>query len=190
MLPLKERQYQLRETAIVEAMYDLLARQGYAATSMDDVAAQLGISKATLYQHFKSKAELALRVIVQQIEAAAADIRSLDPTLPALERVRRSLQAGIRRRATLGAAQVQLPTELYADPAFKAAERQVAQAGSALIQEAQRAGDIRADLPPMLINEFISNIFNLDFERLARGGANLDALSQQVIDLVMRAIRP
>lgn len=190
MTALTERQNQLREQAIVEAMTELLARQGYAATSMDDVAAQLGVSKATLYLHFKSKNALALRVIIGQIEAAEADIRALDPALPAIERVLRTLRSSIRRRAALGAAQIQLPPELYGEAAFQAAERKVAKAGSALIKEAQRAGDIRTDLPPALIHEFVSNIFNLDFERLVRDGASADALSEQVIDLVMRAIRP
>lgn len=186
----KQRQHQLRESAIVDTMQDLLLRQGYAATSMDDVAAQLGISKGTLYLHFKSKAQLALSVIIRQIEAAEADIRTLDPSLPAVERLRRALLAGLRRRATMGRAQIELPPELYADAAFQAADRKVFKAGNALIRQAQRAGDIRTDLSPALLNEFVSNVFNLDFERLAREHVDLEAASTQVVELVMRAIRP
>src|ERR1051325_10092387 len=104
MTTLKEWQYQLRETMIIEAMYELLVKKGFTATSMDDVAARVGISKATLYLHFKSKTELALRVIVQQINDVASSIESLEPTLPVMERVRRTLYAGIQRRVKMGAA--------------------------------------------------------------------------------------
>jgi AcrR family transcriptional regulator len=190
MSSLRERQQEVRMAAIVDAMYDLLVRKGYAATSMDDVATQLGISKATVYLHFKSKAELALAVIIRNIESATEAIQTLDPALPAIERVRRSLQTGIRHRAAMGASQIELPPALYADPAFQAARRDVAKAGSALIREAQRSGDIRGDLAATLIQEFVSNIFNMDFERLTRDRANLDSLAEQVIDLVMTAIRP
>jgi AcrR family transcriptional regulator len=43
---LRERWHQLRATAILDAMRDLMAARGYAATSMDELAAHLGISKA------------------------------------------------------------------------------------------------------------------------------------------------
>jgi len=191
MTTLKERQFQVRESAIVEAMYDLLARKGYADTSMDDVAAQVGISKATLYLHFKSKTALALKVIIQQIEAAAADIRALDPSLPAVERLERTLYTGIRRRATMGAAQIDLlPQEIYGDPAFQAAERQVADEGTALIEEAQRAGDIRADIPAALLQEFVATAFDMDFEWLLKNGLPVEQLCDQTVDLVMRGIQP
>ena len=190
MTRLKERQQQLRESAILETMQSLLARKGYAATSMDDVAAELGISKATLYLHFKSKAELALRVILQQMESTPTDGNALDPGLPAIERLRRRLQTGLRRRVAMGAARPELPPELYADPAYQAVERKMQKAGQALIREAQQAGDIRADLPPALVNEFVFNVFNMNFERLAPEHVDVEAAIDQVVDLAMRAIRP
>ena len=191
MATLKERQYQLRESAIVEATYDLLVKKGYADTSMDDVAAQVGISKATLYLHFPSKAELALRVIIQQIEAAEASIRTLDPALPAIERLKQTLVQGIQHRVAMGAAQIDLlPQAIHTDPAFRAAERSVAEAGIALIAEAQRQGDIRTDVSATLLQAFIDNVFDIDFERLTQNGLPLRALCDQMVDLVMRAIRP
>ena len=155
-MTLKERQFQLRESAIVEAMYHLLVQKGYTATSMDDVAAQVGISKATLYLHFKSKTELTLKVIVQHMEEAEANIRSLDPSLPVMERVKQSLYSAIKGRAKMGAAQIDLlvqevPQEVYGDPAFKKVERKLTETSIALIEEAQRQGEIRTDLSAGLI---------------------------------------
>jgi AcrR family transcriptional regulator len=44
--------------AIVAAASDLYGRQGYAATTMDEVAAAAGIAKGAVYHHFPSKERL------------------------------------------------------------------------------------------------------------------------------------
>lgn len=191
MITLKERQYQLRETAIVEAMHRLLVQKGYAATSMDDVAAEVGISKATLYLHFKSKKELVLRVVVRQLEEAEASIRLVDQSLPASERIRKTLESGIRRRASLGATQIdEVPHEIHSDPALQRAERRTAKSLDALIREVQQEGAVRTDVSLALIQEFLHNIFEMNFERLIKDGASVDELVEQLVDMVMRAIRP
>ncbi len=191
MVTLKERQFKLREDAIVDAMYALLSEKGYAATSMDDVATRVGISKATLYLHFKSKTELALKVVIRQVEESEATFKALDPSLPAIERLRRSLEDGIKRRATMGAIQIDMVRdEILSDPAFQEAEGRRIESSQQLIAEAQRAGDIRTDLPIPLIMAFIGNSFNIRFDALLKEGFSLEQVCEQTIDLVMRAIRP
>lgn len=55
---LKERQRQERESLILQAAEELLIEKGYHETSIDDIAARVGISKGTVYLHFQSKEEL------------------------------------------------------------------------------------------------------------------------------------
>jgi len=172
-------------------MYELLAKNGYGATSMNNVAEQVGISKATLYLHFKSKVDLTLRVIIQQIEAAELSMKSVDPSLPAIERLKQTLYTGIQRRATMGAAQIEVTLEeIINNPEFQAAERRVDEATITLIEEAIRQGDIRSDLSVPLIQQFISTIFNMDFDQLVKQSDSIEQLSEQIIDLVSRAIQP
>ena len=47
-----------RRDAILDVAYECFAAYGYGATSMSTIAAQLGGSKGTLYNYFKSKEEL------------------------------------------------------------------------------------------------------------------------------------
>ncbi len=47
-----------RRDAIVRGAIRAFARTGYAATSLDDVAAEAAISRALLYRHFESKEDL------------------------------------------------------------------------------------------------------------------------------------
>jgi len=57
---LKERQRQEREQLILQAAEELLVEKGYHETSIDEIAARVGVSKGTIYLHFQSKDELIL----------------------------------------------------------------------------------------------------------------------------------
>jgi AcrR family transcriptional regulator len=48
----------LRREQIIGAATRAFARSGFAATNLDDIAAEAGISRAILYRHFESKADL------------------------------------------------------------------------------------------------------------------------------------
>jgi TetR/AcrR family transcriptional repressor of mexJK operon len=47
-----------KRRAILDVAHDVFLAQGYAATSMSEIAAKVGGSKGTLYNHFRSKEEL------------------------------------------------------------------------------------------------------------------------------------
>lgn len=50
--------YETRREEILDAAQKIFAKHGYQSGSLDDVAAEAGISKATLYYYFSSKAHL------------------------------------------------------------------------------------------------------------------------------------
>jgi len=53
---------------ILDAAYDLFTRNGIGGTGVNDVLAQSGAAKATLYRTFSSKADLALAVLERRGE--------------------------------------------------------------------------------------------------------------------------
>jgi TetR/AcrR family transcriptional regulator, cholesterol catabolism regulator len=53
--------------------HELFNRYGIRSVSMDDIAAQLGMSKKTLYQYFVDKEELVRAVISSEIDSKMAD---------------------------------------------------------------------------------------------------------------------
>jgi AcrR family transcriptional regulator len=59
-----------REEAIVATVKRLLAEKGYDQMTVDEVAAEVGIAKASLYKHFPSKEALAAAAMVQTMERA------------------------------------------------------------------------------------------------------------------------
>jgi AcrR family transcriptional regulator len=74
----------LRRTArheqILAAATRAFARNGFAATSLDDVAAEAGISKVILYRHFVSKADLYLAVLDRACARLVAAVGAGDYT--------------------------------------------------------------------------------------------------------------
>jgi len=60
---------------IIEAAHVMFWRHGFVRASLDDIAAQAGITKRTLYQHFRSKDDLMAAVLLQASELSVARLR-------------------------------------------------------------------------------------------------------------------
>ena len=85
----REKVLRFREDAIVEAVNHLLVTKGYELMTVDEVAAEAGIAKASLYKHFTSKEELAGEAMVRVLDRAIAqaDVLAAEPERGALERI-------------------------------------------------------------------------------------------------------
>lgn len=154
----REQVLRAREEAILVSVNRLLAEKGFDVMTVDEVAADVGIAKASLYKHFASKEEL----------AAAAMIRVLDRAVAQLE----TQQADVRatpldqlKAATRWTMQVQLAGEMPSLPAQNSALRgalmgnkayldrlmQVSDLLGVWITAAQKNGSLNAALPPELV---------------------------------------
>ena len=69
-----------KRRAIIEVARDVFVAQGYAATSMSEIAAKLGGSKGTLYNYFRSKEELFGAFIAETCQGRA--VAAFDHLLP------------------------------------------------------------------------------------------------------------
>ena len=83
----RETQFELRAEAILDATNRLLADKGYEAMSMDDIAAEVGIAKGSLYKHFESKEALAAAVMIRLLDQTSAALATISPDGPAIERL-------------------------------------------------------------------------------------------------------
>jgi AcrR family transcriptional regulator len=76
------------DEAIREATLELLADHGYAGLTMSGVAAQAGVSSATLYRRWRSKVELVVAVLLA---------RSDEEALPDTGSLREDLRSALRQ---------------------------------------------------------------------------------------------
>jgi AcrR family transcriptional regulator len=66
---------------LLDAMSEVVARKGYAATTIADIAAQARVSKRTFYEHFAGKAECLFALYTAASEQALQVLQAaIDPT--------------------------------------------------------------------------------------------------------------
>lgn len=65
---------------ILEEAVSLFYAHGFTGTTLDDIAAELGVTKPFIYTHFKSKNELLAAVCLPTIERSVAAIENADNT--------------------------------------------------------------------------------------------------------------
>lgn len=95
----QEQIYKVREDAIVAAVNRLLAEKGFELMTVDAVAAEVGIAKASLYKHFRSKEDLAAAAMMAVLDLALAEVRAIEaePALAPEGRLYRIAEWAIRR---------------------------------------------------------------------------------------------
>src|SRR5207302_11280988 len=99
---LKEKQRQEREALILQAAEEVLTEKGYYETSIDEIAARVGIAKGTVYLHFPSKEDLVVAIFegnVQKMSQAVEAILSSELTARAkLEQLLQFIYGGFFSR--------------------------------------------------------------------------------------------
>ncbi len=97
-LSFKDQAFKLREDAILDAATNVLAGKGFDLMTMDDVAGQIGISKPSLYKHFKSKDELVGACMIRLLDGALEQLAALDATLSPRGKLAALLEWALRVR--------------------------------------------------------------------------------------------
>lgn len=76
MSGLRERQKEQRRQVIAEAALELFRRNGFAATTLDQIAVQAGVSAPTVVNYFGGKQEILLALLKQPDEQAMREARA------------------------------------------------------------------------------------------------------------------
>lgn len=142
----------MREEAILDAAHQLLGKLGYEEMTMDVVAAEVGIAKASLYKHFPSKEKLAARTMTRLFQRTITRLTGLPSGLSAVEKLRQMLEWVLQERlkgsiphlpSTNGA----LEHSLMTDEVYLAALFTLNAALSSLVEQAKSDGALSRELP-------------------------------------------
>lgn len=97
--------HQERETAIIEAAWRVLVRDGVAAVSVRNVAAEAGLATASLRRAFPTQTEMLVACLALMGERVGARIRGLrprvDPVADALARLGETMPLDEERRVEM-----------------------------------------------------------------------------------------
>jgi AcrR family transcriptional regulator len=152
----REQVLRVREDAIIAAVNHLLAEKGFDLMTVDEVAAEVGIAKASLYKHFPSKEALAAAAMVRVLKKTAEIVEAQPAANPAIDKLkavtRWALQVQLAgEMPTLPSQNSTLRAELLGSKAYVDGLMQVSDQLGAWIERAQADGSIDASLPPELV---------------------------------------
>jgi TetR/AcrR family transcriptional regulator of autoinduction and epiphytic fitness len=150
----RERVLQAREDAIVASVNRLLAEKGFESMTVDEVAADVGIAKASLYKHFASKEELAAAAMVAVLDRALAfldaeaarEVSAIDHLKAVARWTMQVTLAG--EMPALPSQNSTLRTALMQHRGYLDRVMHVSERLGVWITAAQAAGDVNPKLPP------------------------------------------
>ena len=151
-LSFKDQAFKLREDAILDAATRTLASKGFDLMTMDDVALEVGISKPSLYKHFKSKEDLAGAAMVRLLDGAQDFLDARPQNEPPLAQLSALLEWAMRARLGGGlpflpSASPQVREMLTRNLRYVAAVIKLNSQLKKRVQAAKKAGQLRNALP-------------------------------------------
>lgn len=152
----KDQAFKLRESAILDATTSVLSSKGYDLMTMDDVAGAVGISKPSLYKHFKSKEELVGEAMIRLLDGAIEQIGAMDASLGPVQKLSDLLEWALRVR--LGGGLPFLPSTsphvrdmLMRNVKYMLRVVKLNRQLEALVKQGQKEGLLNASLPSDVI---------------------------------------
>ena len=184
----KAQMLKVREDAIVQAVNRLLAEKGFDAMTVDEVAARVGIAKASLYKHFPSKEDLAAAAMVRVMRQAQAFCAALLDTDPPLENLRTVTRWTMALKLagdmpSLPSQNSSLRATLIANADYMDGLLEVSDTLGAWIEAAQKAGTLNPKLPAIaVLYTLYARACDPVLEFLKMGGQHDDA---QIVEIVL-----
>ena len=173
---LKEKQRKERELLILQAAEEVMIEKGYHETSMEEIAARVGIAKGTVYLHFPSKEDLVVAIFERDMQKF---LQALETPLTTEGTAQAKLQAMLQFMfGGLYNKRTQLLSAIYnsADLRRLFVEKKgcmhdmwerLAARITDLIEQGKAAGEFDTTIPTaVMLNTFLSLLSPRNYERL------------------------
>ncbi len=180
---------------VLRRAIDVFNRQGYEATSMGDLARELGLTKSAIYHHVPSKEALlgsALDEALDGLSAAIDDAAEVEGE-SAYDRLRTAVRQSVEILADhLPAVTLLLRVRGNSAIELAALERRrvIDDRLASLVRAAVDEGSLRADIPPDLITRLMFGMVNSLVEWYRPDGpVSVEQLSASIVDLAFDGLR-
>jgi len=198
VLTLKEKQRREREALILKVAEEVLAEKGYRDTSVDEIAARVGIAKGTVYLHFASKEELVVALFERDMQNFLQVVaRHVASTASAHDKMEAILHV---MYGELFSKRIQLLYSIYQSPelrknfgekgCMRALWEELVAHITSLLEEGKAAGEFDVTLPtPVMVSAFFSLLSPKNYERLTiESQISPDELAQQLGRIYFKGI--
>jgi AcrR family transcriptional regulator len=168
--------------------------RGFEATSMDELATRLGVTKSAIYHHVPSKVELLRLAVDRALDALFAVTEEPGAaTGRAIDRLEHVVRGSVR----VLAAELPYVTLLLrvrgnsdVERATLKRRREFDRIVTGLVREAERQGDVRPDVDPAVISRLLFGTVNSLTEWYRPGGGlSADDLADAVVTTTFSGLR-
>jgi AcrR family transcriptional regulator len=183
--------------AVLRTAIDLFNRRGYDATSISDLAAELGVTKSAVYHHFVSKEALLSAALDEALEGLSSAVEAASAATdgePSSVRLRTTVEAAVRILAdNLPAVTLLLRVRGNSVLERSAMERRrhIDERLAVLVRHAAAEGDLRGDVDPDVISRLIFGMVNSLTDWYRPGGPmDAGALAATISSVLFEGLRP
>ena len=189
----RDHQRHEREGAILDAAKALIVERGFDLITMDDIAERTGVSKPTLYKHFGSKDEIAIRAVLERLQSGRRFIASLDPALPAIEKLRRIIYRKVYMSFERGsrcfgpAIRTGSMPKVRSNPEYRREYGAIMTSICRIFEQAKAESSIPAELPIRVASQMVVSILRdggFD-ELIAEGVCTTAELATTVVNVLI-----
>jgi AcrR family transcriptional regulator len=180
--------------SLLDVAVAVFNERGYEATSMDELAVRLGVTKSAIYHHVPSKVELLRLALDRALDALFAVTREPGATTGrAIDRLEHVVRGSVR----VLAAELPFVTLLLRVRGNSDVERSALQRRrefdrvvTGLVRAAEQEGDVRPDVDPAVTSRLLFGTVNslTEWYRPDRG-LNADALADALVAITFDGLR-
>ena len=180
--------------SLLDVAVAVFNERGYEATSMEELAARLGITKSAIYHHVPSKVELLRLALDRALDALFAVTEEPGATSgPAIGRLEHVVRGSVR----VLAAELPFVTLLLRVRGNSAVERaalgrrrEFDRVVTELVRAAEEEGDVRPDVDPAVISRLLFGTVNSLTEWYRPGGGlSADDLADALVATTFEGLR-
>ena len=183
--------------AVLRTAIALFNRRGFDATSISDLAAELGVTKSAVYHHFTSKEALLAAALDEALEELSSAVEAASTATNGERssvRLRATVEAAVRILVDhLPAVTLLLRVRGNSDLERSAMERRrhIDDRLSALVRQAAEEGDLRSDVDPDVISRLVFGMVNSLVDWYRPGGTvHEDALAATISSVLFDGLLP
>ncbi|MGX5656719.1 TetR/AcrR family transcriptional regulator [Geodermatophilus nigrescens] len=180
--------------SLLDVAVAVFNERGYDATSMEELAARLGVTKSAIYHHVPSKVELLRMALDRALDALFAV--TAEPgavTGRAIDRLEHVVRGSVR----VLAAELPFVTLLLrvrgnsaVEEAALARRREFDRVVTDLVRAAEEEGDVRPDVDPAVTSRLLFGTVNSLTEWYRPGGSlSADDLADALVTTAFRGLR-
>ncbi len=189
---LKEKQRQERESLILHIAEEVLLEKGYHETSIEEIAARVGIAKGTVYLHFPSKEDLVVTIFARNmqtlLEGVDGIISSQSSYRAKLEALLDSMYTGLFSKRARLLSSIHTCAELmniFTEKGSMIRElwHKLATLVASLLDAGKKAGEFTTAIStPILVGSFFSLLSQHHYQRLNGEG---DVSPEELVRSIM-----